>query len=106
MNDELTDDSEPAASLFNRNSDNTYYMGKPVTQIRRNGDGTISFLVMDGDDDNVLDNSPVVDAISSVSANVNASDSRIFSIDGRYLGSDASKLGKGLYIIGGKKVVK
>ena len=106
MNDELTDDSEPAASLFNRNSDNTYYMGKPVTQIRRNGDGTISFLVMDGDDDNVLDNSPVVDAISSVSANVNASDSRIFSIDGRYLGSDASKLGKDLYIIGGKKVVK
>ena len=29
----------------------------------------------------------------------------IFSLDGRYLGNDASKLTKGIYIIGKKKVV-
>lgn len=32
-------------------------------------------------------------------------DARIFTLDGRYLGTDASTLGKGIYIIGKKKVV-
>lgn len=31
---------------------------------------------------------------------------RIYSLDGRYMGNDFSKLGKGLYIVNGKKVVK
>ena len=30
----------------------------------------------------------------------------VYSLDGRYLGNDVSKLGKGLYIVNGKKVVK
>ena len=30
----------------------------------------------------------------------------VYSIDGRYLGNDVSKLGKGLYIVNGKKIVK
>ena len=30
----------------------------------------------------------------------------VFALDGRYLGNDVSKLGKGLYIVNGKKVVK
>jgi UPF0716 protein FxsA len=30
----------------------------------------------------------------------------VYSLDGRYLGNDVSKLGKGLYIVNGEKVVK
>lgn len=33
-------------------------------------------------------------------------DCRVFSIDGRYLGDDINALGRGLYIVGGKKVCK
>lgn len=42
-NNELTNTSRPAAELYNRNSDGTYYMNKPITNITRNTDGTISF---------------------------------------------------------------
>lgn len=35
-----------------------------------------------------------------------AADSRVYSIDGRYLGDDISALGRGIYIVGGRKVVK
>ena len=31
---------------------------------------------------------------------------RVYSIDGRYLGNDINALGRGLYIVGGKKIVK
>ena len=30
----------------------------------------------------------------------------IYSIDGRYMGTDASVLGKGIYIVNGRKIVK
>lgn len=33
-------------------------------------------------------------------------DNRVFSIDGRYLGDDINALGRGFYIVGGKKVLK
>ena len=39
----LTNTSSPKAELYNANSNNTYFMNKPVTNITRNGDGTISF---------------------------------------------------------------
>lgn len=42
-NNALTNTSRPAAELYNRNSDGTYYMNKPITNITRNTDGTISF---------------------------------------------------------------
>lgn len=106
QNDELTDDSYPAATLYNRNSDRTYYMGKPLTAITRNADGTIAFQFMGGDADNILDNSATATAISSVNVGSKAQDNRIFSIDGRYLGTDIAKLGKGIYVVGGKKIVK
>ena len=44
--------------------------------------------------------------IDSPIANVEADkDANIYTLDGRYLGKDASKLGKGIYVIGKKKVV-
>lgn len=107
MNDEFTDDSEPAAKLYNKNSDNTYALGIPITQIKRSK-GSVSFLVCGGDDKNVIDNTfkGVVDGINGVTVVKKTVDNRIYSIDGRYLGTDASALGKGIYVVGGKKIVK
>ncbi|WP_302555730.1 M6 family metalloprotease domain-containing protein [Leyella stercorea] len=107
MNDEFTDESEPAAKLYTKNSDNSYALGIPITQIKRSK-GSISFLVCGGDDKNVIDNTfnGVVDGINGVTVANKAADNRIYSIDGRYLGTDASALGKGIYVVGGKKIVK
>lgn len=107
MNDEFTDESEPAAKLYTKNSDNSYALGIPITQIKRSK-GSISFLVCGGDDNNVIDNTfnGVVDGINGVTVVKKTTDNRIYSIDGRYLGTDASALGKGIYVVGGKKIVK
>lgn len=45
-----------------------------------------------------------VDGVT-VNGNVKA-DNRIFSIDGRYMGTDFSRLGKGIYVMNGKKIIK
>lgn len=107
MNDEFTDESEPAAKLYNKNSDNSDALGIPITQIKRSK-GSVSFLVCGGDDKNVIDNTfkGVVDGINGVTVVKKTVDNRIYSIDGRYLGTDASALGKGIYVVGGKKIVK
>jgi M6 family metalloprotease-like protein len=42
VNDRLTDDSDPAATLYNANAEGVYLMSKPVTNIRKSLDGTIS----------------------------------------------------------------
>ena len=107
MNDEFTDESEPAAKLYTKNSDNSYALGIPITQIKRSK-GSISFLVCGGDANNVIDNTfnGVVDGINGVTVADKTRDNRIYSIDGRYLGTDASALGKGIYVVGGKKIVK
>lgn len=107
MNDEFTDDSEPASKLYNKNSDNSYALGIPITQIKRSK-GSVSFLVCGGDANNVIDNTfnGVVDGINGVTVADKTRDNRIYSIDGRYLGTDASALGKGIYVVGGKKIVK
>lgn len=107
MNDEFTDDSEPASKLYNKNTDNSYALGIPITQIKRSK-GSISFLVCGGDDKNVIDNTfnGVVDGINGITVADKTRDNRIYSIDGRYLGTDASALGKGIYVVGGKKIVK
>ena len=107
MNDEFTDESEPAAKLYTKNSDNFYALGIPITNIKRSK-GSISFLVCGGDDKNVIDNTfnGVVDGINGVTVADKTRDNRIYSIDGRYLGTDASALGKGIYVVGGKKIVK
>ncbi len=107
INDEFTDDSEPAAKLYNKNTDGSSVLGIPITQIKRSK-GSVSFLVCGGDDKNVIDNTfkGVVDGINDVTVVKKTVDNRIYSIDGRYLGTDASALGKGIYVVGGKKIVK
>lgn len=48
-NNSLTNETRPAASVFTKNTDGTYYMNKPITDITQNPDGTIdfNFIVMD-----------------------------------------------------------
>ena len=46
VNDRLTDDSTPAATLFNENADGKLLMGKAISNIRLADDGTISFDFM------------------------------------------------------------
>lgn len=48
----------------------------------------------------------ISNAVTSQESQASPSDGRIYSIDGRYVGTDVSRLGKGLYIRGGKKFVK
>lgn len=107
INDEFTDDSEPAAKLYNKNTDGSSVLGIPITQIKRSK-GSVSFLVCGGEPSNVIDNTfkGVVDGINGVTVVKKTVDNRIYSIDGRYLGTDASALGKGIYVVGGKKIVK
>lgn len=44
----LTDTSTPRASLFNKNTDGTKLMHKPITDIKQNSDYTMSFLFRGG----------------------------------------------------------
>lgn len=106
-NNKFTDESEPAAKLYNKNSDDTYYLGIPITDIKRYK-GSISFNVCGGDNNNILDNTfkEIVDGINGITVANKTADNRVYSIDGCYLGTDASKLGKGIYVVGGKKIVK
>lgn len=94
----LTDTSTPAAIIYNNGSK----MGKPITNITQNADGTMNFDFMGGSTTNVID------AINTVTIGhgSNNADKRIYTIDGCYVGDDATTLPKGLYIIGGKKVVR
>lgn len=85
---ELTDETIPAATVYRGN-----YMGKPITDIRENtAGGTVTFKFMGGVDNGIYQ------------PDANGTPGRIYSIDGRYLGTDRTRLCKGLYIIGKKKM--
>ena len=66
-NNSLTDDSEPAAQIYNKNYDADIpdRMGKPVTNIALADDGTVSFDFMGGSSDNIITaiaHTPVADS--------------------------------------------
>ncbi len=88
----LTDDSYPAKyPVYNGSA-----ISKPITDITYNEEtGVVSFKFMGGS----------VDGISETLTDAE-NDLKIFSVNGVYMGTDASKLSKGIYIINGKKVVK
>ncbi len=66
----------------------------PITHIQKNGDGSISFKFMD--------TASVLDAVTDRTTLMNG---RIYSIDGRYLGTDPSVLPSGMYIQNGQKII-
>lgn len=49
---------------------------------------------------------PASSVIDNITVGTETADKRIYSIDGRYLGDDLDRVGHGLYIVGGKKVLK
>ena len=108
VNNSLTDTSSPAATLWNSHdtSIGQTFMGKPVTEITQNDDGTVAFLVMGGDDSNILDNTDPTD-ITSITADTRRNAKRgTYSLDGRCINDNNSPLPKGIYIVDGKKVVR
>ena len=73
-----------------------------------NGYTTITFMASEKrfflDDINAEQDAPT--AISIITPQRAAESRRIYSIDGRYLGTDFNRLEHGIYIVGGKKVIK
>lgn len=96
-NNSLTDTSSPAAIIYQGGST----MGKPITNITQNEDGSIDFDFMGGSNDNIISGIHFVenDEVSSFGQGV-------YSLDGRYMGTSANGLEKGIYIVNGKKIVK
>lgn len=96
-NNSLTDTSSPAAIIYQGGST----MGKPITNITQNEDGSIDFDFMGGSNDNIISGIHFVenDEMSSFGQGV-------YSLDGRYMGTSANGLEKGIYIVNGKKIVK
>ena len=96
-NNSLTDTSSPAATIYQGGTT----MGKPITNITQNEDGSIDFDFMGGSNDNIITGIHFVenDEVPSFGRGV-------YSLDGRYLGASANGLDKGIYIVNGKKIVK
>lgn len=96
-NNSLTDTSSPAAIIYQGGST----MGKPITNITQNEDGSIDFDFMGGSNGNIISGIHFVenDEMSSFGQGV-------YSLDGRYMGTSANGLEKGIYIVNGKKIVK
>ena len=76
-------------------------MGKPITNITQNEDGSIDFDFMGGSTENIISGIHFVE-----NDEVPAYGHGVYSLDGRYLGSSVKGLGKGIYIVNGKKIVK
>ena len=98
-NDSLTNTSLPRAELYNLNPDGIHYTSKPITKIRQEN-GLVSFEFK-----NQVKNRSSETAIRSISAASNVRRT-IYNLQGRNMGTNASALPKGIYIIDGKKVVK
>lgn len=57
-NNALTNESAPAATLFNKNSDGTKFMNKPITDITIHADKTMSFVCEEIEEDPIVDPDP------------------------------------------------
>ena len=97
INNSFTDTSLPAAEWYNEDTQGKKFLNKTLTNITNNEDGTVSF---------VFGNPNPSTSINDITLYETTKDKRIYSIDGTFVGTDITKLNKGLYIIGGKKFVK
>lgn len=57
-------------------------------------------------DEVMIKNPSTTGVKATLAEKTSQNDNRIYSIDGRYLGTDINSLGRGIYIINGKKIVK
>lgn len=96
--DSLTNLSLPRAELYNLNPEGIHYMSKPVTQIKQE-DGLISFVFK-----NLI--TELYPASIKPAPYSTRSDTHVYDLHGRQHAADPKTLQKGIYIIGGKKVMK
>ena len=89
-NTALTDDSTPAALLFNRNANGDKLMHHPISDIKESGDGTISFY---------FDDDPT--GIEATDYGGWTMAGSVYDLNGRLVGNrrDASALSSGTYIV-------
>ena len=89
VNNELTDDSTPAAMMFNENAEGEKLLSKAITNIQMLDDGLISFDFMGGEPS-------AITAVPTPPANGN-----VYNI----MGQQITTPHKGLYIKNGKKYI-
>lgn len=88
----LTDTSAPMDAWVYTGS----HMGKPITDIAEAADGTVTFKFMGGTPSGIRD----------IATDNAAPSADIYTLHGIRVGTSLTSLPKGIYIIGGKKVVK
>ena len=93
------------------NADNMHVIAVVSRPVKTTVHGNSLYLASKGSD-LWVDNAEMVKlgasttGISSVSAPATAAQTRVYSLDGTCLGTSVDRLPKGIYIVGGKKIVK
>lgn len=100
-NDSLTNVSAPAATLFNKNTDGTKFMNRRVLDIKQNTDKSVSFSYKASAKD---EEDGIGDVLNGESTRMRNGDGEAYDLSGRRV-SAASRLSKGVYIIGGRRRV-
>ena len=94
----FTNTTTPAATVYNANTDGSYYMNKSITAIKKNSGGTMSFtFVPNGSGTTGIDN-----AVVDNTGNGFDPDAPVYNLNGQRV----SKSAKGILIQGGKKFVR
>ena len=110
-NNQLTNTSTPRAFLYNKNSDDRKLMNIAITDITQNRNGTIAFKFAPDNSgsgkegDNTDYGKPNSTGIQTLRA-ADARTTGVYTLDGRYVGTDCQQLGRGIYIVNGRKVVR
>lgn len=86
--------AENAAKFFTATSNDTHWMNGSIEEITQNDDNTISFNYV-----------ALVTAIRTVNTQKTAT-TRIYTMNGRYVGTDPDQLPQGLYVVNGKIITK
>ena len=94
VNRQLTDTSIPAATLFNRNTDGTLFMGKPILDIDESPEGLISFFFASNNSEAGL---PLI------RRSRDSSEGHLYDLQGRAMGK--RPLRPGLYIKDRRKII-
>ncbi|KXB84865.1 hypothetical protein HMPREF3034_00468 [Prevotella sp. DNF00663] len=94
-NTTLTDETTVKPTVYNGTA-----LAKPIYKITET-DGVITFNFLQENNDTPTG---IIGVLGTVAEQL-YKDNRIYSIDGRYLGTDKTRLPKGIYIINRKKVV-